>query len=139
MRIHIIAGGRFRPGPERDLYERYAERINPKPLLKEARDSRALRAAIPKGALVAALDEKGKALSSRALAAKIGEWRGLGGRDLAFLIGGDDGLDEGVLKGAGLVLSLGSMTWPHLLARGMLAEQLYRAQCILSGHPYHRQ
>lgn len=103
------------------------------------REGRLLLDAVPKDAAVAALDEKGRTFSSSALAVRIGEWRDRGVRDLAFLIGGADGLNGEVLKRADLVLSLGPMTWPHMLVRGLLAEQLYRAQCILSGHPYHRE
>ena len=95
-------------------------------------------AAVPEGATVVVLDEGGRTLTSAAFARRIGGWRESGVRDLAFLIGGTDGMDESVIGRADLVLSLGSMTWPHLLVRGMLAEQIYRAQTILSGHPYHR-
>lgn len=149
--VWIIAVGRARAGPERDLFELYAKRLIPPPVLKEVREKRSLPPteiresegkllleAAPKGAAVIALDAKGKALSSSALADKIGKWRDAGMNDLAFLIGGAEGLGDAVIKGADLVLSLGPMTWPHMLVRGMLAEQLYRAQCILSGHPYHR-
>jgi len=97
-----------------------------------------LLAAVPEGATVAALDEKGKTLSSAAFAEKLSAWRDNGVRDLAFVIGGADGLDGALLKQADLVLSLGPMTWPHVMVRGLLAEQLYRAQCIQQGHPYHR-
>jgi 23S rRNA (pseudouridine1915-N3)-methyltransferase len=78
-------------------------------------------------------------LSSAALAKRLGKWQATGIRDLAFIIGGAEGLDTAVLERADLVLSLGTMTWPHLLVRVLLAEQLYRAQCILAGHPYHRR
>jgi 23S rRNA (pseudouridine1915-N3)-methyltransferase len=87
---------------------------------------------------VVALDERGAALSSAAFAERLGTWRDGGIPDLAFLIGGADGLADTVRQRAGLVLSLGLMTWPHLLARGLLLEQIYRAQQILAGHPYHR-
>ena len=85
------------------------------------------------------LDEKGKVLSNREFALKFGAWRDDGIADLAFLVGGADGLDQSIREKAALRLSLGPMTWPHLLVRGMLAEQLYRAQSILIGHPYHRE
>ena len=94
--------------------------------------------AVPDGALVVALDPAGKKFTSAAFAKRLGAWRDGGVKDIAFLIGGADGLDRAVTDGADEVLSLGAMTWPHLLARAMLAEQIYRAQCILSGHPYHR-
>jgi 23S rRNA (pseudouridine1915-N3)-methyltransferase len=85
-----------------------------------------------------ALDERGKALPSEAFAAKIGDWRDRGAGDLAFLIGGADGHGDAVRARADFLLAFGPMTWPHMLVRGMLAEQLYRAQQILAGHPYHR-
>jgi 23S rRNA (pseudouridine1915-N3)-methyltransferase len=85
-----------------------------------------------------ALDGHGTALGSEGFAARLAAWRDGGAGDLAFLIGGADGLSEAVRKRAQMVLSLGPMTWPHFLARGMLLEQLYRAQQILAGHPYHR-
>ena len=94
--------------------------------------------AIPAGALVVALDERGESLSSRELAGRIGSWRDGGQSDIAFAIGGADGLDPSIRERAGLVLSFGRLTWPHQLARAMLAEQIYRAQQILAGHPYHR-
>ena len=152
MRITIAAVGRARRGPEAGLYEHYAGRITPPPALKEveekrrlsgaklkAREADLLRAAVPDGAVVAALDATGKALSSVELAKKLGAWRDDGVGDLVFVIGGADGLDASLLKGADFVLSLGPLTWPHLMVRGMLAEQLYRAQCIQQGHPYHRE
>ncbi len=95
--------------------------------------------AIPKEATVVALDGGGRSLDSRTFAKRLEGWRDGGVRDLAFLIGGAEGLDRDLISDADLVLSLGAMTWPHLLVRGMLAEQLFRAQSILDGHPYHRE
>lgn len=151
MRILIAAVGRAKAGPERALYEHYAGRITFPLTLKEVEEKRALAApelkrreaelllaALPDGATVVALDERGKGLTSRKFAETIGRWRDDGIRDLVFLIGGADGLDEPIRKKAALVLSLGDATWPHMLVRGLIAEQIYRAQCILSGHPYHR-
>lgn len=151
MRITIAAVGRARRGPEADLYGHYAGRITPPPRLKEvaekrplsgsermAREADLLRAAVPDGAIVVALDVQGRTLSSAEFAAKLSAWRDGGVGDLAFVIGGADGLDETVINQADLVLSLGPLTWPHLMVRAMLAEQLYRAQCIRQGHPYHR-
>jgi 23S rRNA (pseudouridine1915-N3)-methyltransferase len=97
-----------------------------------------LLGALPARAPLIALDERGSAWSSRTLADRIAAWRDSGIAELAFAIGGAEGLDAAVLDRAETVLSLGTMTWPHLLARGMLLEQLYRAQQILVGHPYHR-
>ncbi|MBB6254707.1 rRNA large subunit m3Psi methyltransferase RlmH [Nitrospirillum iridis] len=85
-----------------------------------------------------ALDERGKALPSEAFARQVGAWRDGGVADLAFVIGGADGLAEEVRRRASLLIAFGPMTWPHMMVRGMLAEQLYRAQQILAGHPYHR-
>jgi 23S rRNA (pseudouridine1915-N3)-methyltransferase len=85
------------------------------------------------------MDERGKSLGSPQFAEHIGRWRDAGQRDIVFLIGGAEGLDESVHKQVRLMVSFGKQTWPHMLIRGLLAEQLYRAQCILGGHPYHRQ
>ncbi len=151
MQHTIIAVGKMRSGPEKDLYAQYAGRIQPQLLLKEVEEKRALKgaalksregellgAAIPKGARVVALDETGKTLSSRQLAEHLGRWLDDGGREVAWLIGGADGLDGAVRERADLALSLGAVTWPHLLVRALVAEQIYRTQAILSGHPYHR-
>jgi 23S rRNA (pseudouridine1915-N3)-methyltransferase len=104
----------------------------------KAREGELLLSALPARTPLIALDERGSAWSSRALADRIAAWRDRGVAELAFAIGGADGLDAAVLGRAEAVLSLGPMTWPHLLVRGMLLEQLYRAQQILAGHPYHR-
>ena len=152
MRLHIVAVGKLKAGPHAALARHYAERLawplvvreveEKRPLpsaeLKE-REAALLLAAVPSGAVLVALDERGKPLASPAFAQKIAQWRDGGISDLAFLIGGADGLADGVRQKAQLVLSLGAMTWPHLLVRGMLLEQLYRAQQILAGHPYHRE
>ncbi len=151
MRIQVIAVGRARRGAARDLYEDYAGRLAWEITLKEieekrplappalkAREGALLLGAVPNGATLVALDAGGQALSSTALARRLESWRDNGVADLAFLIGGAEGLDKDVLDRADFVLSLGPMTWPHLLVRAMLAEQIYRAQSILSGHPYHR-
>jgi 23S rRNA (pseudouridine1915-N3)-methyltransferase len=159
MRITLAAVGRAKAGPLRELFQDFAGRLNPQgnrgplgPLsLKEIEDHRPLTpaelkrreadlllAAIPPGARLIALDMGGKSLSSEAFAALLGRWRDEGVRDLAFAIGGAEGLDDSLRTAAALTLSLGPMTWPHMLVRVMLAEQLYRAQTILTGHPYHR-
>ena len=150
MRIFIAAVGRTRAGEARTLYEEYISRLPWQVTLREveekrklppperkAREAELLLGTLPAGAAAVALDAGGKALSSRAFAERIGSWRDEG-RDLAFLIGGADGLGAEVLRRADLTLSLGPMTWPHLLVRVLLAEQLYRAHSILAGHPYHR-
>ncbi|MBM3952592.1 MAG: 23S rRNA (pseudouridine(1915)-N(3))-methyltransferase RlmH [Rhodospirillales bacterium] len=157
MRFTIAAVGRSGSGrgkgaEARSLFEAYAGRLASSLVLKYCEEKRKLLPAerkrreaelllklVPKGALVVALDEKGKAFASADFARLLGTWRGRGERHICFLVGGADGLDDSVLKGAGLVLSLGPMTWPHLLVPALLAEQLYRAESILAGHPYHRE
>ena len=151
MRITLVAVGRAKADPAAELTDLYAARLRWPFELKEVEERRALPpaqlktregqlilAALPGGARLVALDERGRGLNSRAFAALIGRWRDEGLRDLAFAIGGAEGLADEVLEQAALRLSLGPMTWPHLLVRPLLAEQLYRAQCILEGHPYHR-
>lgn len=105
---------------------------------RRAREGEALLAAIPAGARIVALDERGRAETSEAFAKRLGRWRDDGARTVGFVIGGADGLDDSVRKKADFVLGFGALTWPHMLVRAMLAEQIYRAQSILAGHPYHR-
>lgn len=148
--IGIIAIGRASDGPEAALFARYAARIRPSLTLTELPDGKgapaeikrregaALLAALPANALVIALDQEGDRLDSPAFAARLDAWLALG-RPPRFVIGGAEGLDRPVLARADVALSLGSMTWPHLLARAMLAEQIYRARAISAGHPYHRE
>lgn len=151
MRITLVAVGRAKAGPAKSLYELYAGRLTWPLALKEVEERRTLKpealkqregelllAALPEGARLIALDETGKGLSSSGFATLIGRWRDDGTRDLAIVIGGAEGLSATLLQRADLVLALGAMTWPHLLVRGMIAEQLYRAETILAGHPYHR-
>ena len=147
LRITIVAAGRARQGPERATYEHYASRIKwPLSLLEvpenrrssPAADSKNLSRALPAGAVVIALDERGDTLSSTLFAERLRAWRDGGAADVAFVIGGADGLPAEVRESAELVLSFGRVTWPHLLMRTLLAEQIYRAQQILDGHPYHR-
>ena len=150
MRLTVIAVGRARGGAASTLFQEYSRRLRwPLRLIEvdvagrmgaaERRAGAALLGKVPPSALVVALDESGTALSSEALAARLGGWRDGGRREIAFLIGGAEGHEASVVERADFVLSLGPMTWPHLLVRGMLAEQLYRAECVLSGHPYHRR
>lgn len=151
MRLLVAAVGRARGSAAGALFDEYARRMTwpldlrevevkqalPPPRLK-AREGALLLATVPKGSRVVALDETGRNLDSAAFAALLGGWRDEGVPHAAFLIGGADGHDEPVRAAADLTLSFGAMTWPHLLARAMLAEQLYRATTILAGHPYHR-
>ena len=104
----------------------------------KAREAELILEALPPAATLVALDERGAAWSSREFADHLAVWRDRGVAELAFAIGGAEGLGAAVLDRAAAILSLGPMTWPHLLVRGMLLEQLYRAQQILAGHPYHR-
>ena len=151
MNIVVAAVGRAKPGPERDLFASYVARLPWSVALKEIeikkesavdvrrqREGEALLGAVPEGARIVALDERGKSETSEAFAARLGRWRDDGVRGVAFLIGGADGLDEGLRKRADAILSFGALTWPHMLVRALLAEQLYRAHTILTGHPYHR-
>ncbi len=147
--LRIIAVGRIGRGPEAELFARYAARLSPPPVIAEVADGRgsvseirrreaaSLLAALPHAATAVALDLGGDAPSSVEFAARLTGWLGLG-RPLCFMLGGAEGLDRSVLERAASVLSLGRLTWPHLLARAMLAEQLFRAQSIASNHPYHR-
>jgi 23S rRNA (pseudouridine1915-N3)-methyltransferase len=145
----LIAVGKLRPGPEREVFERYNARLRPGFTVREVaeatgsaeeakrREGNALLAALPEGATAVALDLGGPAWDSAELARRLERWMGQQ-RPLGFLIGGAEGLSGEVIARADASLSLGPMTWPHLLVRVLLAEQLYRAQSILTGHPYHR-
>lgn len=150
MKLTIACIGRAGRGPERALYEHYAGRIRWPLELRELVEKRPLPSAqlvqregelllhaVRDTAMLVALDRRGRALDSAAFAGQLARWRDRSA-DVGFLIGGAEGHGAAVLERAGLVLSLGAMTWPHLLARAMLAEQLYRAQQLLAGHPYHR-
>ncbi len=151
MRLVLAAVGRARAGPMRDLFEAYARRLvwpldlrevevrrRLAPAALRAEEAKRLRAAVPEGAVVVALDARGRELSSEAFARRLEGWREARVRRVAFLIGGAEGLDPALRESADLVLAFGAMTWPHMLARVMLVEQIYRAQQILAGHPYHR-
>ncbi len=159
MRLSIIAIGRLKDGPERELYLRYSKRVDetgravalgplalsefPEARQASARQRQADEAARLTGAageadLVVALDETGKTMTSEAFARWLGARRDEGRRTVAFLIGGADGHGPAALERADLKLSLGLMTLPHGLARIVLVEQIYRAVTILAGHPYHR-
>lgn len=155
MRLRICAVGRIRSGPERALIDDYVARFDRTgrglslgPLDEVEVESRkasgrdaeaeALSRAIPEGALIAVLDERGKTLSSPDLADRLAGWRDEGRGDAAFVIGGADGLAPALRDRSDVAISFGRMVWPHMLARVMLAEQLYRAASILGGSPYHR-
>ncbi len=156
MRIHICAVGRLRGGPEAELIQDYLMRfdrtgramgLGPAKVV-EVEDRKGggpeaeadlLRRTVPKGAMIAVLDERGKVVSSPAFANHLANWRDAGRGDLALLIGGADGVAPALRAQADFALSFGQMVWPHMLARVMLAEQLYRAATILAGTPYHRE
>jgi 23S rRNA (pseudouridine1915-N3)-methyltransferase len=137
--LHIVARGKIGRSPEADLVQRYLKRISWPTKLTELPD-RGGKMSEPAGAAVTiVLDERGKALSSVELARKLEAWRDGGKREALFLIGAADGHDDEIRKKADLLLSFGPATWPHLLVRAMLAEQLFRATSILANHPYHRE
>lgn len=148
-RLRIVAIGRDTTGPETELLRRYVARLRPPPELIalpdghgspveiKRREAEAILKRLGAGDFVIALDQAGSAPDSLGLAAQLARWRETG-RALAFVIGGAEGLDGAVIGRAEATLSLGRLTFPHLLARAILAEQLYRAQSILDGHPYHR-
>lgn len=151
MRLWIAAVGRVKAGPLRELFDEYSGRVSWPLAVREVeikktlsvderrrQEGELLRAACPAGAVLVVLDERGEHLTSPAFAERLGRWRDQGAADIVFVIGGADGVDSSLRKGADLVLCLGTMTWPHQFVRAMLAEQIYRAQQILAGHPYHR-
>ena len=147
--LRLIAVGRLRGGVEAELFDRYNTRLRPKFVLTEVAEARgapaevkrreglALLAALPNPAFVVALDSGGSTPDSEELAHLLERWLGTG-HAVCFLVGGAEGLDAAVLARADYALSLGRLTWPHFLIRGMLAEQVYRARSITAGHPYHR-
>jgi 23S rRNA (pseudouridine1915-N3)-methyltransferase len=150
VKLTICAVGRLKSGPERDLLDKYRRRITWPLDIVEMEERRKLSAAelkqregalieqaLPQGYVRVAMDERGKSLSSREFADRLGNWRDQA-RDVAFMIGGADGLAADLRKSAEATISFGAATWPHQLARAMLVEQIYRAQEILAGHPYHR-
>jgi 23S rRNA (pseudouridine1915-N3)-methyltransferase len=155
VRLHICAVGRLRAGPERTLIDDYVTRFDRTgralglgPLTEhEVEDKRGggmaaeadlLARAVPGGAVLVCMDERGRVLPSPAFAGMLAQWRDAGRQDVAFVIGGADGIDAGLRAKADASLSFGAMVWPHMLVRVMLAEQLYRAATILGGGPYHR-
>lgn len=155
MRVHLCAVGRLRAGPERDLIDDYTTRFDRTgralglgPFTEHEIEDRKgggmeaeatlLERALPTGALLITLDERGKLLSSPEFADHLAKWRDDGRQDVAFVIGGADGIAPALRARADFSISFGKMVWPHMLVRVMLTEQLYRAASILSGAPYHR-
>jgi 23S rRNA (pseudouridine1915-N3)-methyltransferase len=137
--LHIVARGRIGRGPEAELVERYLKRVSWPTKLTELPESGGKLPAPADNSVIILLDEKGKQLGSLAFAQKLEGWRDAGKREARFLIGGADGFDEADRAAADLLIAFGKATWPHLLARAMLAEQLWRATSILANHPYHRE
>lgn len=138
MLLHIIARGKVGRSPEAELVARYEKRIAWPFKLTELPETGG-KAPEPLGpSRTVLLDERGKQLSSEELAAMLSRWRDDGVREARFVIGAADGHSDAERADADLLLAMGAMTWPHLLARAMLAEQLYRATTIVAGHPYHR-
>ena len=151
MRLAVTAIGRLKAGPERALADDYRRRadaagrplglgpVAEREMATPDAETQALLAAVPDGARLAVLDERGQALASRAFADRLALWRDAGARDAVFLIGGADGMTQAARDRADLILAFGPATWPHRLARVMLYEQIYRAFTILSGSAYHKE
>ncbi len=139
MLLHIIARGKIGRGPEAELVDRYLKRIDWPTKVTELPDRGGKDAPAASNTITVVLDERGKTLASSELAALLERWRDGGKREVRFLIGAADGHDQQQRQNADLLLSFGAATWPHLLARAMLAEQLFRATSILANHPYHRE
>jgi 23S rRNA (pseudouridine1915-N3)-methyltransferase len=160
MRVGIVAIGRMKQGPERELCARYLDRALAagrtlglssfavgeiaesragSAAARKTEEAKAIAAMLPDSGITVALDEHGKAMGSEDFAHRIARWRDDGKPALSFVIGGADGLDPAFVRTADVTLSFSPLTWPHQLVRIMLAEQLYRATTILSGHPYHRE
>ena len=155
MRVTIAAVGRLRAGPEADLISDYLTRfdrtgrqlgLGPATIVEVedrkgggmAAEAALLRKALPDRAVLCCLDERGRVETSPQFSDRLARWRDDGVSDLCFVIGGADGIDPSLRADAAHTLSFGKMVWPHMLARVMLAEQLYRAASILAGAPYHR-
>jgi 23S rRNA (pseudouridine1915-N3)-methyltransferase len=151
MRVAVVAVGKLKRSPLQAAFDDYTTRLTwpvtvheitpskgPTAAKRRAQEAEKLSQQTASAAVVVALDKEGRDLTSEALAAQIGDWQVSGRADVAFVIGGPDGLDDDMRRRADLILAFGEATWPHLLVRVMLAEQLYRAASILAGHPYHR-
>ncbi len=149
MKIRIIAVGRQKASPTKDLCDEYLKRMNWSVSLKEidapkgstsAQEAPLVLKELAKPGLIVALDERGETLTSPEFAKKVSGWQNQApGNEITFLIGGADGFDNEIRKKAKFLMSFGKQTWPHMLVRVMLLEQIYRAQQISAGHPYHRQ
>ena len=139
MLLHIVARGRIGRSPEGELIDRYMKRVGWPTKITELPDTGGKMPAVEPGTRIVMLDEKGRDLPSLAFATQLGRWREDGVRETRFLLGAADGFDDAQREQADLLLAFGRATWPHLMARAMLTEQLWRATSILAGHPYHRE
>ncbi|HEV7658770.1 MAG TPA: 23S rRNA (pseudouridine(1915)-N(3))-methyltransferase RlmH [Allosphingosinicella sp.] len=139
MLLHIIARGKIGRSPEAELVERYLKRVAWPTKVTELPESGGKVPPAAENSVTILLDEKGEPLGSSAFARKLEAWRDGGRREARFLIGGADGFSDAERGRADLLLAFGRATWPHLLARAMLAEQLFRATSLLANHPYHRE
>lgn len=148
MKMILAAIGKMKRSPEQQLFDEYAKRLSWKIEVKEyeakkhgdkVSETAWLWAQVKKCHRIIALDETGELLTSLQFASRISSWQQQGGSSLGCIIGGADGLDHAQLKNVDLLLSMGRLTWPHMLVRPLLAEQLYRASTLIAGHPYHRQ
>jgi 23S rRNA (pseudouridine1915-N3)-methyltransferase len=137
--LHIIARGKIGRSPEAELVERYLKRVAWPTKVTELPESGGKVPPAAENSVTILLDEKGEPLGSSAFARKLEAWRDGGRREARFLIGGADGFSDAERGRADLLLAFGRATWPHLLARAMLAEQLFRATSLLANHPYHRE
>jgi 23S rRNA (pseudouridine1915-N3)-methyltransferase len=139
MLLHIVARGKIGRSPEAELVERYLKRVTWPTKVTELPDTGGRIPDVPPGARIVLLDETGENLPSRVIAERLGAWRDDGVREARFMLGAADGFSDAERAGADLLLSFGRATWPHLMARAMLAEQLWRSVSILANHPYHRE
>jgi 23S rRNA (pseudouridine1915-N3)-methyltransferase len=139
MRLHIIARGKIGRSPEAELVDRYIKRISWPTKITELPDRGGPMPAAERNSRTIIFDEKGEQLSSAEIAALLGRWRDDGVSETRFCLGAADGFDDADRGGADRLIAFGKATWPHMMARAMLAEQLYRATSILANHPYHRE
>ena len=139
MLLHIVARGRIGRSPEAELVDRYLKRVSFPTRVTELPDTGGKMPAIEPQTRIVMLDETGDTPGSIAFADKLGKWRDDGVREIRFLIGAADGFSAEERGQADWLVSFGRLTWPHMLARAMLAEQLWRAASILANHPYHRE
>ena len=139
MRLHIIARGKIGRCPEADLVDRYLKRINWPTKVTELPDRGGAMPAAERNSRIIIFDEKGEQLSSSQIAELLGRWRDDGVSEARFCLGAADGFNDADRATADRLIAFGKATWPHMLARAMLAEQLYRATSILANHPYHRE